>query len=270
MSSPLTISPILHFLMNLSEVPTLLSNLTLDEFKRIFAIAFKYLAIANDAFQQNQNSAHLEYKESETDNVPSTQKYEITKPLMLYVSISSYNVILSFFLKLSLEKRKALSSFILKCLVRDGVEGEDNYTNLAFIEFITRVTYSKVDLKSNILVDYSGLENDGGFQKKSWLYGNSVLTLYTNRLNGDTEVLIRRATTVTQFSIKMPKDSFPDWLLELQDKQTNIDNNKNKSDPLAQDSNDDDGLNAVQDDVIFTPSFLLTELLHNTELVLST
>ncbi|GME97302.1 unnamed protein product [Ambrosiozyma monospora] len=41
MSSPLTISPILHFLMNLSEVPTLLSNLTLDEFKRIFAIAFK-------------------------------------------------------------------------------------------------------------------------------------------------------------------------------------------------------------------------------------
>ncbi|ODV84973.1 hypothetical protein CANARDRAFT_183895, partial [[Candida] arabinofermentans NRRL YB-2248] len=133
-SNPLTSAPILDFLLSLSEMPSLISNFTIEEFKRIFGIAFKYIQYSNDTFQ-NKKTFTLNYNDSNIDNIPSTRNFEITKQLLQYLTSLSYRVISGWFIKLSFAQKKALSSFIIKQLLSLST---DDPKNLSLIELVTR------------------------------------------------------------------------------------------------------------------------------------
>ncbi|VEU24156.1 DEKNAAC105336 [Brettanomyces naardenensis] len=177
-SSPLTSTLILDFLLGLSDMPNLISNFTTDEFKRIFAIAFKFIQYSNDNADKKLTSLNLD--DSKIEKRPSTQSFEITKQMILYITALSYSIIPSWFLKMNLDQRKQLAPYITKELLVTG-----SLRDLAYVEFITRYTQAAVG--SVIFID----KIDG----PSWIVDDSIVSVKGK------EVVIRRATSVDQFKV---------------------------------------------------------------------
>lgn len=108
---------ILEFLLSLSDSPYIISHLTIDEFKRVFAIAFKLIESSRDLKlrAQTQNIIQqVSYLESEADTAPSTRAFAITEPIAHFFLTLSYKVISSWFLRMKPHNRMELAPFVVK------------------------------------------------------------------------------------------------------------------------------------------------------------
>ncbi|KAK6459338.1 tuberous sclerosis 2 protein [Scheffersomyces xylosifermentans] len=239
----------LEFLMSLIHLPVLTSNFTIDEFKRVFGIAFKYIQYANDiknrtvAVDQN-NILQTHGVDAQVEETPSTQSTEITPIMSQYLLTISYNVISNWFLKINVSDRKRLSSFLVKNLIlcNEGATEMDDQT-IGFLDFIIRFTYSDLPLKIiNSTATFT--TSDKNLNTSRWIIGNSVISIDTNVTNGDSTLVIRRPTGVAKLTIQLEHEQNVDdstnivnsnyYLLQLFD---NIDSSPNsKPIPIVEDS----------------------------------
>ncbi|RLV91296.1 Tuberous sclerosis 2 protein [Spathaspora sp. JA1] len=239
-SSANTSPHILEFLMSLVHLPILTSNFTIEEFRRVFGIAFKYIQYANDLkTRQNLSSTEIIQKhgvEAQVEQSPSTTTQsmgDLTPILSQYILMISYDVISSWFLKINIQDRKKLSSFIIKNLINcnSDITKLDEQT-VGFIDFIIRFTYS--DLPLTIIGIDKPVENR---LLNRWIMGNSILSIETDTTNGDSEINIRRPTGVTKLTMTLRQNNSATitpnyYLLQLFDHLES----KNKPIPIIEDS----------------------------------
>ena len=238
----------LEFLMSLIHLPVLTSNFTIDEFKRVFGIAFKYIQYANDLKKrppssEDQNILQAHGVDAQVEQTPSTQATEITPILSQHLYSLSYCVIANWFLKIHMDDRKKLSSFLVKNLIlcNEGINEIDDQT-VSFLDFIIRFTYSDLPLKiiNSVTTTPSSKRN----KVNRWIIGNSIISLETNVTNGDSVMIIRRPTGVVKLVIQLEHEHDVDdvtkvinsnyFLLQLFD---NIDDASNsKPTPIIEDS----------------------------------
>lgn len=201
-------SPTLEFLMALVHVPSLTSNFTTDEFKRVIAISFRYIDHALDLERQasrsgtqHENTVQDHGIDAVVDEKVSTQGHAMTSVIHHYLLYLSYAVISKWFLQMDLTERAQLSSFVIKnilsCCKANGSNQMDDMT-VAYMDLISRFTYSNLPLK---IVQKPTSPHNGSTNR--WLLGHSLVEINTNEMTGDSTISVRRPTGFTSFQVKL-------------------------------------------------------------------
>lgn len=218
-SSPLAASPTLEFLLSLSGLETMTTNFTLDEFKRVFATAFQYIQHCNErrniSTEENDTSIQMHGIDADVDQTPSTSTQN-SSILSQYVLALSYQVISNWYLKLALSERKQLSGFLIKNLLgsSSSLNPEDHDETMAYIDLVSRFTYSDLELEiwqpSKRISDNSSSGPFGGsiqlsgnsqVSTNSWVIGATIISISTNCITGESDVITRRPTGATNIKI---------------------------------------------------------------------
>lgn len=209
---------IIEFLLALIHVPTLTSNFTIEEFKRVFAISFKYIEHSTDLkSRDDKSSAPFEEKkyqshgiEAEVDKNISTLSTTISPILREYVLFVSHIAIVRWFLKISLGERSQVSGFIVKNLILSSSAKDIDLLNdvtVAFLDFVTRYTFSDIPLRV-----VTSKKSNGVSQRSSigqWIIGHSVVSIDCDVYTGDSTVSIRRPSGVSVFDVKLDPSMMP-------------------------------------------------------------
>ncbi|WPK26936.1 hypothetical protein PUMCH_004305 [Australozyma saopauloensis] len=203
----------LEFLMALIQVPTLTDNFTIDEFKRVFAITFRYIEHAMDMKKRNvlttkpseEDGARLQHHgvDAEVDKKVSTQWTEITPMLHQYLLTTSFDVLSQWFLKIRLEDRSQVSAFITKNIVMCG--GAEKFQDLddvtiAHLDFVARFTYSNLPLR---ILNLRKQSDQSNMSSNKWIIGQAVVGIDVNMKTGDSVISLRRPTGCSVFDLKL-------------------------------------------------------------------
>ncbi|KAG7827163.1 hypothetical protein KL920_004823 [Ogataea angusta] len=199
LSTAATAAPILDLLFSLSELPALISNLTTEDYKRIFAIAFKYIEYSKDAFQ-NKKEHDVDYLDSSLDRLPSTQSFEVSQQLLLFLTAMSYRAVCGWFLKLSMDQRSQLVDFINKNLVALGLEDTKNKVHY---EAINRFATAENSARQIFAID-SETEDNKDYDTRHWLHGDGLLTVSSHRHTPRSLLTLRRSTAIDRFEVRLP------------------------------------------------------------------
>lgn len=207
-TSAIATSFTLEFLLSLTEIPVLTTNFTADEFKTVFAVAFKYIQYASDIRDRRQTSRNtgsiqMHGVDAAIEETPTTQMTEITPILAEYISSLSYKVIVSWYLKISVKERKNFSSFIIRNLILLNKNSNQlDEQTLAFIDLIMRFTYSNNALKfkhpnsiqKHLETRSDGMRVEAASSVSSWIIGHSVLSIDTYENSPSAFLTFRRPT----------------------------------------------------------------------------
>lgn len=222
-SSAFASAHILEFLLSLSYIPSLTSNFTVDEFKRAFGITFKLIQYAHE-ISETKNDQHqgiLNHgQELAAENSPSTENLEVTPTISIYLLTLSYDVIANWYLNMKMNDRRQLSSFIIKNLIiSQSNRGTDiNNQNMAFLDLISRFTYSDLELKFNPINPQNFSEDDPVLSSK-WVYGSSIVWVDTHAKTGESIISIRRASGSTVFRVTPDESMIPHFTNQLHAKE---------------------------------------------------
>ncbi|CAK7904139.1 hypothetical protein CAAN3_07S02058 [[Candida] anglica] len=219
-SSPFASSPTLEFLMSLINLETLTANFTLDEFRRVFAIAFKYIQQANERVESSQqqqqqptggsrpvqsDQSHLQTHglDATVDQTPSTTHQSTntthqSTSTSQYVNSMAYSVISAWYLKLELPERRQLSSFLVRNLLSSSSDPEKDDQTMAYVDLVMRFTYSDLDL---VITPPARRQNS--INSSSWIIGVTILQISTDPDTKVSEMIIRRPTGVTTMRISL-------------------------------------------------------------------
>jgi len=218
-SSAFASAHILEFLLSLSYIPELTSNFTVDEFKRAFGITFKLIQYAHE-ISETKNEQHqgiLNHgQELAAENSPSTENLEVTPTVSIYLLTLSYDVIANWYLNMKMNDRRQLSSFIIKNLIlSQSNRGTDvNTQNLAFMDLISRFTYSDLELKFSPINPQTFAPDDPVLSSK-WIYGSSIIWIDTHSKTGESIISVRRASGSTSFKVTPDESMIPHFTNQL-------------------------------------------------------
>ncbi|KAJ3993129.1 hypothetical protein F5050DRAFT_1578270 [Lentinula boryana] len=217
MSNPDMTVHILSFLSIVGSHPPLYSNFVEKDYKIVFGVALQYL--------QHHN------RMTRTDSPDSPMS---SWALSQHVRIMSYHLVYVWFLAVKLPDRPKYLGYITKqlLLANEGNEQVDDLTEVCF-DWLARYTYASADprpansLLQDIVINHgSDSEGNGApsladtvASEKTWLLGNSVVTIRTLRKLGWIEILSRRPSGYTKFLGRLenvplvgPGDVDPDML----------------------------------------------------------
>lgn len=212
-------SPTLEFLMSLVYLPSLTLNFTLDDFKRVLAIAFKYIQFASDQKTRNQdssatNDSHELFQqhgvEAEVEHKTSTQSARVTPLVNEYVSVLAYLTVSRWFLTINMSERRHLSSFIVRSLTLSHMLDQSKYMQertIAFTDLIMRFAFSDMPLK--VISGARPLDDPDKTSTSTWVMGYSIITVSTNITSGDSTIRLRRPSGTTVFSVQLDPQMFP-------------------------------------------------------------
>ena len=180
---------IIDFLAIVGSQRPLYANFTESDYKMVFAVALKYLE------QHNR-----------TDGSSS-----ISWALSQHLRIMSYYIVYVWFLAVDMPDRHRHVSYIVRqLLLANGGRGEvDAPTEVAF-DWLARYTYASADprpAKSTLdeIVMNPNLQGKGpeaAISEKTWILGNSVVTIRALERRGWIEVMSRRASGLTKFLVR--------------------------------------------------------------------
>lgn len=203
----------LEFMMSLISLPALTSSFTIDDYKRFFAISFKYIQYASMlksqmAEEKEHNNPDLILQrhgvDAEVEEKASTQITPITPIMNEYLSLISYKLIARLFLTINLSERRKISPFIMKSLVTaNQIEGSDvrHEPIVAFADFLIRFVCSDIPLK--VVTPSRSIPTDSNEVISSWILGSVVITIRTNTITGQSTVVFRRPTSVAVFKVEL-------------------------------------------------------------------
>ncbi|TCD62247.1 Tuberous sclerosis 2-like protein [Steccherinum ochraceum] len=186
MSNPAMAVHIIDFLSIVGSLPVLHGNFTDADYKMVFGVALQYL--------QQHNRA---------DGAVG-----ISWALSQHVRIMSYYIVYLWFLAVKLPDRPHHVKYITRqlLLANDGKEEVDEPAEVCF-DWLARYTYASADprpatsMLSEIITDdkANGEGSEPALTQKTWIYGNSVVTIRALARRGWLEVLSRRASGLTKF-----------------------------------------------------------------------
>ena len=202
---------ILEFLGGLARMPEVYVNFREDEYRRVFAICFRYLQYVRD--QRPSGSGPPSVRTSYASERPSTGTASRDSPapwegpgrpdasddLPQYVYALAYHVVTFWFMSLKLADRSKYIPWITKSLVSSDAAGRElvDEQTLVTIDMMQRVTYSDYD--ETLPDPHFASASDGSISKKSWIVGLSILTIETGVGSGASQ-LTRRQPSATTFS----------------------------------------------------------------------
>ncbi|KAI8972545.1 hypothetical protein BD414DRAFT_510325 [Trametes punicea] len=189
MSNPAMAVYIIDFLAIVGSQRALYVNFTESDYKMVFAVALKYL--------ENHNRAD--------------GSLSISWALSQHVRIMSYYIVYVWFLAVDLPDRHRHVTYIVRqlLLANSGREDVDAPTEVAF-DWLARYTYASADprpAKSTLdeIVMNPNLQaksSEPAISEKTWILGNSVVTIRALARRGWIEVLSRRASGMTKFLVR--------------------------------------------------------------------
>ncbi|KAG4306487.1 hypothetical protein PORY_000475 [Pneumocystis oryctolagi] len=181
---------ILEFLSSLARLPTVYANFTEADFRRVFGIALQYIQHSN-AFTKSQS---LNRSENPKD---SCQISSSNMQMSQYVLTLAYNIISVWFLALKLSERRKYVAWIIRGLLLANPlkNGLDEQSQTCY-DMLLRFSYSNADIKG-CLTNYTP---DPSSVSKTWLYGNSFVTIDTTNSSDLIELTIRRSSGTVHFS----------------------------------------------------------------------
>ncbi|QSL65348.1 hypothetical protein MERGE_002658 [Pneumocystis wakefieldiae] len=181
---------ILEFLSSLARLPNVYANFTEADFRRVFGISLQYIQHSN-AFTKSQLSDRSEnVKESSQINTSGMQMSQ-------YVLTLAYNIIYIWFLALKLSERRKYVAWIIRglLLANPSKNGLDEQSQTCY-DMLLRFSYSNADIKATL----SNYTPDPFAISKTWLYGNSFITIDTANSSDIIELTIRRSSGTVHFS----------------------------------------------------------------------
>lgn len=214
----LTISPhILEFLLALSRLPSLTDNFTQSEYKVVFGMAIKYIQYAHELSSSKSDQLDPEAAGPAPTTGALNPLQTTADPLKAnsmsqYLLVIAYNVVATWFLTLRVTDRKYMAKFIIRNLIL--AEGGPEYIDtqsLAYVDLISRFTYSNLDLTVQTALN-TEISNSSGRLMKQWIYGSSIVTISTDPQTGESQILIRRPTGTTVINLKPDEKMIPGWL----------------------------------------------------------
>jgi tuberous sclerosis protein 2 len=203
MSNPTMSVHIIDFLSIIGSIQSLHANFREQEYKMVFGVALQYLQQHN-----RQDSAN-----------------QISWALSQHVRIMSYYIIYVWFLSLRLSDRPRHIPFICRqlLLANEGRAAVDQSTEVCF-DWLARYSYASADPRpanstfSDIITNPPDTM-ETAISEKTWVVGNSVVTIRTLSRLGWLEVVSRRASGLTKFLCRAenvplvgPGDLDPDML----------------------------------------------------------
>ena len=203
MSNPAMSVHIIDFLSIVGSIQSLHLNFREQDYKMVFGVALQYLQQHN-----RQDSAN-----------------QISWALSQHVRIMSYYIIYVWFLSLRLSDRPRHVPFICRqlLLANEGRTTVDQSTEVCF-DWLARYSYASADPRpANSILNEVVTEPPGVVEtvisEKTWIVGNSVVTIRTLSRLGWLEVVSRRASGLTKFLCRAenvplvgPGDLNPDML----------------------------------------------------------
>lgn len=183
MSNPAMSVHIIDFLSIVGSIQSLHVNFREQDYKMVFGVALQYLQQYN-----RQDSAN-----------------QISWALSQHVRIMSYYIIYVWFLSLRLSDRPRHVPFICRqlLLANEGRSTVDQSTEVCF-DWLARYSYASADPRPansvlNEIVTSPPDAVETAISEKTWIVGNSVVTIRTLSRFGWLEVVSRRASGLTKF-----------------------------------------------------------------------
>ena len=203
MSNPTMSVHIIDFLSIVGSIQPLHVNFREQDYKMVFGVALQYLQQHN-----RQDSAN-----------------QISWALSQHVRIMSYYIIYVWFLSLRLSDRPRHIPFICRqlLLANEGRPTIDQSTEVC-LDWLARYSYASADPRpANSILDEIVTNPppavEAATSEKTWIVGNSVVTIRTLSRLGWLEVVSRRASGLTKFLCRAenvplvgPGDLNPDML----------------------------------------------------------
>jgi tuberous sclerosis 2 len=203
MSNPTMSVHIIDFLSIVGSIQSLHVNFREQDYKMVFGVALQYLQQHNRQDPTNQ----------------------ISWALSQHVRIMSYYIIYVWFLSLRLSDRPRHIPFICRqlLLANEGRATIDQSTEVCF-DWLARYSYASADPRPansilNEIVTNPPATVETATSEKTWVVGNSVVTIRALSRLGWLEVLSRRASGLTKFLCRAenvplvgPGDLNPDML----------------------------------------------------------
>ncbi|KAI0077669.1 hypothetical protein K474DRAFT_1642914 [Panus rudis PR-1116 ss-1] len=186
MSNPLMAVHIIDFLSIVGSLPALHANFTEGDYKMVFGVALQYLQHYNRAEGQ----------------------VSVSWALSQHVRIMSYYIVYLWFLSMKLPDRPHHVKFITRqlLLANEGRSEVDEPAEVCF-DWLARYTYASADprpansLLSEIIMNPAHAErsSEPATSQKTWVAGNSLVTIRVLARRGWVEVWTRRASGLTKF-----------------------------------------------------------------------
>ena len=183
MSNPTMSVHIIDFLSIVGSIQSLHVNFREQDYKMVFGVALQYLQQHN-----RQDSAN-----------------QISWALSQHVRIMSYYIIYVWFLSLRLSDRPRHIPFICRqlLLANEGRTAVDQSTEVC-LDWLARYSYASADPRpANSILDEvvtnPPVSVETATSEKTWIVGNSVVTIRTLSRLGWLEVVSRRASGLTKF-----------------------------------------------------------------------
>lgn len=194
-TSSLSIPTILEFMLALPDSPSIISHLTIDEFKRVFAIGFKLIQTSRDLQKKAQDEnieQNISYSELGADLSPSTVTFKISKPIAHFFLTLSYKLISSWLLRMKMEQRKELASFLNKSLILSSPNSNTlDHDTLAYLDFVSRFTLSDDDFAVTSIPNDNPHESNKHYSLGRWICGDSIVSIETETNTGKSLVTLR-------------------------------------------------------------------------------
>lgn len=206
------IPSILEFLLALRTSPRLISNLTIEEIKRVFAIVFKLIENSIDlkirskmgspahttASIKSQTHSPAEY---EIEISPSTEAFLIGEKMAAFFQYQSFRVLSYWFLSMNPSRKMNLTPFIVKNLEKLQHIDDLRYDSLAYMDFIfrSRFFHQKNGVSANDIEDTADDEKLG-----RWIQGDSLISVRTRPSLEKAIVKIRNPSCNWKFEMQPP------------------------------------------------------------------
>lgn len=203
-TQPYVAMHILEFLACLSRLPFLLVNFREEDFRTVFGICFRYLQYVRDKRQS--------YRNSQMSDISATFAYgtgyiDIAGPpsgsedLPQYVYALAYHVITFWFLALKVPDRANHVGWIARNLFAESEsiqQGEEQA--LVTMDFMQRVTFA--DIGESLEDPLFNEATFGPIAKRSWIIGNSIVTIKQATGSGWSQVTRRQPSGTTHYTVR--------------------------------------------------------------------
>lgn len=212
-TTTIAIPMILEFILALSDSPDIISHLTMDEFKRVFAIAFKLVQSSRDLQDkaQRENLTHLSsHEETICEKAPSTVFFPVTSPVAHFYLTLSYQVISNWFLRMKMTQRQKIAPFVIKGLINSATDDKLlDHDTLAYLDLVTRFTFTNADLRVETVPIDNPHKDNPSYKCQRWIYGDSVITIETNIQTGNSLITTRKCTGTSVFQTQLMSPPTP-------------------------------------------------------------
>jgi hypothetical protein len=208
-TKPATAIHILEFLTSLARLPELYKNFREDEFKLVFGVCFRYLQHIRD---QRDRPSHgsighsglrtLRHSGPSRDFVaspePGARKPKtIDEDLPQYLYSLAYHVLTFWFMALKMEDRPKQIPWITRNLFYTDSTGRQimEEQGQVILDIMNMVAYT--DRDQTVRDENFAKPGDGEIWKKTWVVGNSLVSIETAARTGVSLVTTRRPVSLT-------------------------------------------------------------------------